>query len=816
MAERTPHQHDPLEGSEDAAERVPFHSRVVPTPAPTGRGIGADGTAVPGLGDTWVRLVALLGLVLLGLSWWILDGYQLADSVEYMERAHALVRGVDVIDARTIRSFGFSALLVPFFGIAELLGVDSFISVVWIVRVLQIGIGLALVLASVRIGARIAGRWAGIAAGFLVATNPVFLQYSVSPLSDVAAALCIALAIERLLDPPDVRDGRWAGCWLGLGLLMAYKTVPIGAVLIFLVLLRDRKKAARPLLHLGAVYAAWMLIEVILDKIVYGRWGASILAYFGDNVVGLLIQALLRVGNRSWAQWLYENYWQPDEFVQLSNERLVQFRVQPGDWYWTHLPEMLVWPVIALAAIALAYCLRRATWRSSLLIIAIASNIALLCLKSSKEYRLWIPLLPMMAPLFGAGWAWFLGQRGGWRSMANVVLVIATITFGIQTLVGRNTRKFSGFWHAIDYVSERAAEGEGKAGVACSYHWAVYLREGAHVELTKLERQLDGWSFVEKEVRMRILGELRDQDWFITHLPILTDPDPAYLNLTRSINIWFEVDAIFWDRDLEETGPILVLRRKPDEELDLDRHTLFDVIEGEDADEFRRRMGFPEPVRLIRPEHDEEVWFLGAEYETLPGDGYGWITYYYYNAKPCLADYKFLHRLTSDDESRVWQDNHPPTYGVHRTDTWEPGWIVRESRPVVAAADAFDWTEPYRPIGHAYRRGDLIPAFLWMDIATDYLRCLHCAEPLVVSQLDPHICGGVERTETDGEMVVSGRLERARFGEPEAVRRGPLTGVLRTEEGWRWSRDDFTLVYRLFLPVHSDARVPDNGRPIRD
>lgn len=774
---------------------------------------------------------ALVGLVVLtvllqGISWGILEGYQLADSVEYMERARALVRAEEVIDSRQIRSFGFSALLVPFFAVAEWVELEDFRALVWAIRTFQMLLGVGLVVTCVQLGTRIAGARAGLAAGFLVAANPVFLQYSVSPLADVAAGLCVGRALLPLLEPLDARRGARAGLWLGLALLMAYKTAPIAAVLVALAVLRDRRRAWPGLGWLAAAYAAWVAVEVVLDKLVYRAWGASLVAYFGDNVFGLLVRIFLKVGLDGPARRLYD-FWQGTEKTDVyGTERLLEFQVQPGDWYLTHLPEMFVWPVLLVVAVALVRALRRPRWATSLLLAAAAVNLVLLNLKSSKEFRLWLPLLPMLAPLLGAGLASILGDADGraarWRRALVGALAVATVALGVDTLTARNTRKFSGFWRAIDHIAARVAEegrppGE-KARVASAYHWAVFLRERPNLALKKLAHQLDGWPVMGEPAQLAVLGELRDQDWFITHLPLLTSPEQVLL--ARYVNAWYEVDALFWDREqYEELGPVLVFKRKADEApFDPARRTLFDRIEDGDPDALRRRMGFPEPVRLIRPAHGEEMQFLGATYEVLPGDGHGWLTCYYYAATPFLADYKFMHRLTAYDERHVWQDNHPPAYGVYPTPTWQPGWILRESRPVVAAANPYDWEAPYRPIGGAYRRGDLVPTYLWMDVVTDYLQCVHCGEPLVIDRAKPHVCGGVARADeaTDGRLVVTGRLERARPGESTPIRTGALAGALRTEAGWRWSRDDFTLVQRLFLPVHPDARVPDDGRPIPD
>ena len=83
-------------------------------------GPGTDGTSRWGI----VLLVAVT-LVLQGISWRILDGYQVADSVEFVENAQALVRGHEVLDSQSIRSAFFPLLLSPPLLVADLLGVED-------------------------------------------------------------------------------------------------------------------------------------------------------------------------------------------------------------------------------------------------------------------------------------------------------------------------------------------------------------------------------------------------------------------------------------------------------------------------------------------------------------------------------------------------------------------------------------------------------------------------------------------------------------------------------------------------------------------
>ena len=87
-------------------------------------------------------------------------------------------------------------------------------------------------------------------------------------------------------------------------------------------------------------------------------------------------------------------------------------------------------------------------------------------------------------------------------------------------------------------------------------------------------------------------------------------------------------------------------------------------------------------------------------------------------------------------------------------------------------------------MGGPYRRGDLLPATLWIDLAT-----------------------------FGADGVVTGRMEPARSGADSPVRTGELMGA-RTADGFAFSVDDLVRVGSFFLPVHERARVADDGRSI--
>lgn len=805
-----------LAGQEAEDAHVPFRSRGAATPElASDTDLDPDGKQLPSLADFDLRLLLVLAVLMQSLSWWILGGYQLADSIEYVENAQALVHGQDVIDSHSIRSYFFPALLAPVLWLSELLQIQDERPVFAFFRLLQMLLGLGLVCVTARLGARLGGRAAGLAAALFVAANPVFLQYSVSPIADIAAALCVALGVELLIAG---RRRHWlAGVWLGMAIMCAYKTLPlVGAVgLVQLLRAWRQPQFRRPWLNLLLGVCLMLMVQALLDWATYGRLGYSLKRYFFQNFGPILAKPFYELGIMSIAKPLYAL---AGDFGAQGG--LVIRGKFPPHWYVTQVHQFYVGPLVALLLLGLGRAWRRPSWRVWLPLAVSALYVAILSTKGTKDYRLWLPVLGILTPTVGMGWSVLWGAKGTGLSrklLATACLILA-VGMGLHKLQDRNTRQFSGYWEAIDWLNVKAAaqlEENPDAQpmrVASAYHWAVFMREGPGVAVTKLPHQLDGWQYLSAAERRADLFTLLEQDWLILHEPVLRNPDHG--DLLRVVGRHYVVEAVLWDRDAyEDLGPILIMRREHDGERNLHSRTLYDVTLGADVERYSERRDFETPMRLVRPELGEDIWCLGFEYETLPPHGHGWITYHFYNAgeRP-KADYLVIDRLTTFDQRNSWQNNHPPAWGVHPTNTWEPGSIVRESSIVVACAEPYKWRSPYLPMGGAYRRGDLIPAHLWLDFVTQYWRCKACGEPLN----SPACCPEIEARPTEeATKEISGRLERARFGAPGPLRRGPLEGILRSPEGWQFSQDDLNRWGSFFMPVHEDAKAADDGRPIR-
>ena len=671
-------------------------------------------------------VLALLGLTAC-LQLWVwsrIEGYELADSIEYLERALAWVRGEPVASDGSLRSFAFSTVFMPLFGVASALGIEDLRPLVYVGRVVQMALALALVLVCVRLGARLGDRRSGLAAGLAVAANPVFLLYSVSPVADIAAGLCIALALERLLERGSFRLALAGGLWLGIAFLMAYKALLVALAVGLAVLLRDRRRLAAPL-GIAAGASAAVAVQVLLDRIVYGEWGASVWRYAVDNFGSTLTKIVLTVGFRDLAfrisrlQHELRGYdFAPDAMATTTRQ------LQPENWYVVHGPEFLMWPLLACFAIGLVAGIWRTRWKAGLLAVVFAVSLVAMSSKGAKDFRLWLPLLPAIAPLCGYGWLVLAGageRSPAWRRWACALWIVSAIPLALRGVLELDPQRHGAYWRALEMVERDApprSAGQGRASrprVASAYHWAIFLRASPRFEVVKLPFKLAGWSKLAPEQRSAQVGALEDVDWLLVHLPLLTQ-DPAVL---AAVNDLFEVHgALFDPRTNAGIGPVFVLRRC---ESRARGRTFFRLRAGEDAAQLAARADLGPPISFRREADDsgvpaEGVTLLGWEFETLPGSGHGWITYHWRAETALTRDYHVMDRVTGPEHLWAWQNNHAPAYGAHSFRSLEPGGLLSESYLLVPVKDAYLPRAPYRPIGGPWLRGDLIPASLWLAV----------------------------------------------------------------------------------------------------
>ncbi|MCC6408027.1 MAG: hypothetical protein IT453_12770 [Planctomycetes bacterium] len=801
---------------------MPQSPLAVPAAAPGSGARDPDGRPLPGLGDPALWLVLALAATFLSIAWYHERGPQIADSIEYMERANALARGEELIDSKAIRAFGFSGLLLPIFTVARWLDVRDFTHVMQACQVLQIAFALALVALAARLTARVAGREAGLAAAVLVALNPTFLRWGVEPVSGVAAGLFVALGVAKLFDRRTLGSGLVAGAWLGLGILMAYQNFSVVGVIVVFVALRDLRTARMHTAGIVLGVLALLFVQCVLDFFYYGSFAVSVTSYLYQNFGVLLASAIFKLGSFLHSEriveasrWLYNQAVELEkldpEFQAHAAEYQAQVKQATAEikqsrglaWYFQNISAGLPWAALVLVAFGVLRAFALRSWKVWLAVVVVVANASAYGLKGSKDFRLWLPFLALIALLGGIGWSTLAGAAaarrhslfGFARTLAALAILVAAGVYGVRENWSTNTRKFGGYWDAIDFVNRRTAEeyplkpippGATEAPrdrVSCAYHWAVFLRSAEAVDLIKLPHHLDFWNAYSPEERAADLEAISGLDWFITHLPVLQ----LFPEVMEVVNREFTVEAVFFDRlQYEGLGPIYVLRKQRGDPI---ARRFYEVITDRTVDEFARERRL-DPGRAVRWCEDTaegrvtRLTLLDWKYEPVPGDGFGWITYTWYGGGFGARDYWFVDHLTSDRLDSSWDNDHYPAYGMHATSKWGDGWILREGYLVIPESDPFRAGGTTRWFGGEHRRGDLIPATLWMDIAG------------LDEQHEP-----VERLES---CDASGSYwnSRALRGRPPLPR-----GESIAEQGW-------TRVGRLWVPVHPDARHPDDGTPV--
>lgn len=724
-----------------------------------------------------------------------IEGYLLADSVEYMDRAQEVSSG-GTLDPTTVRSFAFSALMVPIFWVADLLGLGAG-TAAGAIRLLVMGLGLFSIVVVARTGTRLFGREAGLFAGALLAMNPTFLQYGVEPLSGGAALLSIALALEAATRAErGAREGMLVGLWSGVALLMAFKTFPISAVLLLVLVLRGRWSGRGFWLAALGTYAALMLLQCLLDLWIYGTFGSSLVEYLLVNIGSQSADLLLKLhgigvpGTYDLAATIYEAVY-ADGAVAATAETVGDVKASSTGtmWYLERLTsEFLVLPAaLAVGAGALLGLVRRRPF-VVLIAVVLLANAFVLSIKSSKSFRLWQPLLPLIALLAGLGLSEVLLlirttlSSGFGRFLARIVGAAALLValLGGQSILERsNLTKYGSWWQGIELLDAAA----GKAGetwtYTSAYHWAVRFRGAEHLELTKLPHHMDQWHRLGPEEREEVLAALDELDGFLAHRQILTQ-DPEIM---RRINARFEiVDILYEAATFEELDSLYVLKRR-DAEPRGDERTFFELYRDIDPGPYQSTITTPHSVdyRYRVDDRTLQMVLLGWDLETdLAGGELAWLTLHWYIGDTAGHDYTVVKRLTDPDD-RSLNENSEPAYGAWPTSQLEPGWVLRESYPLRLPTDP-------NLFGGANSRGDLVPCGLWIGIA-EFGESEPGTPPVVVGGLNPFQPSGLR-----------------------PIARIPDVGAHISPAGYRWSSDGLMQVGGLWLPVPRGGGLADDGR----
>jgi 4-amino-4-deoxy-L-arabinose transferase-like glycosyltransferase len=745
---------------------------------------------VLGLRDRSVRWLVVFTFALQLVALWHLDGYQLADSIEYLELAELYAEGHS-FSASGSRSFAFPGLFLPLVLLSKAFGLSDPGWVVLLARCLVAVLGATTVLVTARLGAALAGRSAGLVAGFLYACTPVFLQYSISPLTASPVALLVLLGIEALNDRPGWRSGLRAGFSMGAALTIAFKVIPLIGVALVMVLLRDRRRLGTAL-GLLTTLCLFALGQCLLDLWVYEDFGLSLRSYVISNAVPIMASPVYKLGEatgidtlKDLGRWIYG--WQEAVVVSEGSGGPLRSKTEQT-WYLQHLRTHLIpLPYLLLLAAAPFVAARRRSWLAMLLLAEVLSHVALTSVKGSKDFRLWSPILPMVAVLGGLGYSGLrgLGQAPLLRRMVALVPVAATLPLALgilfSDLPGSNMRKYGAWWRAMETVNAATVNTDRPVTVAAAYHWAIRWRGAPHVEEVKLPFALDRWPVLGEQERLEVLDLLNRIDWFIGHVQSFRQ-DPR---LVEVLNRRYEVAQVLWDPELfEELEPVFVFRVRGAGRPDELPRTLYEVWTDEEAAEVKQRLAGRPSLAFGDPGGGAPAMRL-LDWELAPAPGntdLSWLTLTW-EAGPGLEGRNLRTVVRIEDRvGHVWQRNLVPGWGGHPLGGWEPGMIVRDSTLVAV---------PQHPatFAGAWARGREIPVRLWISVP------------------------GYEEDEHGVPYEVAGLLPLLPSGEPFPV--DPAA-----PQDWRgarnFSQDGLVQVGGAFMPVHPRSRLRDDGLPLED
>ena len=436
-------------------------------------------------------------------------------------------------------------------------------------------------------------------------------------------------------------------------------------------------------------------------------------------------------------------------------------------WYVLNAPRLFVWPLLLLLLAGFARAILKPRWTSSLAALSLAMTLFIMARKGDKSLRLCLPLIPLCVPLFAMGWDWF-ATRGRVRWLAHATL-IAALPLSWAAYTATRPRANAAYWDAAQWIDERAELESRPEPVRCAsaYDWAVYLRFGPRVEKVKLADTLDRWKLAGDEQRARIEAELDTLDWLILHQPLLASQPGLIEPLARR----FRVAAAFYDQDQSaELGAVLVLQR-----ADRGGARLVSFASDAPSPQVAREMEFRAAA------DSEPLKFLGFDLAQLPGSQWWWITYHW-KLPAEHGPLEVRDRITSPDDRNTWQNDHLLGRGLGAPNA-EARYLSEGFLFVPSAVDlALD--PRFRPMGGAYRRGELLPLRAWIEV----------------------------RDKSTGSTL---EVYRANESTPVKNEFGDSTWKWSVD-GCRFSKDGLAQVGGFLLPVHPRAFARDDGKPVPD
>lgn len=611
----------------------------------------------------------LVALLLELFVWASLEGYNLADTVEYVELARTLfTRGELSPGLKSVRPPLFPLALSPLFHLWQALGLEDLRSLMVTLRVLQIGLGLALVWTAMGLGTRLGDRRTGLVAGLLAASNPIFLRFSLDPVSDVTAAVLLGFGCERLLSGASRGRSFAGGLLVGTASIVSFKLLPVAAALFLVQLVRGRRAERGRWIGFGAAALVVLAVQLVLDRVVYGAWGHSLFNYLVYNVSNVLVGLLATAGLRDAAAWVRElanSYYGFEGDVDAGRLATRVAGHQPVTWYLTHGLRFLVLPAAVLGALAAWRAVRRPRWPVWTLALAVGAYLAVISGKHSKELRLWLPVVPLVAALCSTGWLVLDGGDTSARRRAGravgILLVALAGALGVRGFLDLGPRKHGAAWQAVEWL-EGVAERDGVQRFAAGSPFAVLYRHSRNLRHVRLQTPLNRWPLGDPDAPVHPVQvrELEALDAVLVHEAMLLERP----SLARELSRAFSLEAGFFETGHAPTlGPLHVFRRSEEPARPLAR-----VLPA--APE-----SFDHPVGTTLEREGRTLTLLGVDAETLEGSGLLWTRWWWTTETGLDVDARMRPQVVAADGTRLWAHAPPAGLGALHVSRWNPGEV---------------------------------------------------------------------------------------------------------------------------------------------
>jgi hypothetical protein len=381
-------------------------------------------------------------------------GFEQGDPLEYINIAHAIAHrsGEDWWD---IRPLVYPLVLVPFVWLGELIPDPTGEAAVQLLRATPLAFSLGCIVVSSAIAYELSGRVAAVTAAFLLTSNPVSNQLSISPFAEIPATfgvLCATLIAIRAR--PSAATGMAAGLALGLACMARYQSLAfIAPFAVWMVFSRRHRRLGGFVVGISAC----IVLQAALDWLAYGAAFHSLIQSAVYNVT--------------------------------TDEAASFYGAEPLDWYVATVGDWLGYLPAGLAVVGMALSwrgVRRFDWALALGLVAVM--LLWLSAIAHKESRFTSQIVPFLA--IAVGHAAFTMTRL-WPPLGSIV---ATLVICLAAIPGiRQSLTLDVVFNPGFVEGPKLVAAERPGAVLGTIPWFV-ARPYTHDRITLIRADVDAWA----------------------------------------------------------------------------------------------------------------------------------------------------------------------------------------------------------------------------------------------------------------------------------------------------------------------------------